>query len=77
MMRAHRSTDDSLMHSNKECNKIHMGRCSHMTDLLRGENRRTDKVSESIFDHVLHQVGPKHLLIVYQECCLELQREFI
>lgn len=44
-------------------------------DLLVGEDRWADKVSECIFDHVLHQVGAKHFLIIYQERCLNVQEK--
>lgn len=39
-------------------------------DLLVGENRWADKVPQSIFNHVLHQMRPKDFLIVDQERCL-------
>lgn len=39
-------------------------------NLLVGQNRWTDEVPQSIFNHVLHQMGPKHFLIVDQERCL-------
>lgn len=39
--------------------------------LLVGQDGWADKVSQSIFNHVLHQVGPKYFLIVNQECCLD------
>lgn len=45
---------------------------SLMTDLLVGEDRWADEVSQSIFNHVLHQVGPEHFLIIDQERCLDL-----
>lgn len=41
------------------------------TDLLVGEDRWADKVPQSIFNHVLHQMCPKHFLVVNQECCLD------
>lgn len=41
------------------------------TDLLVGQDRWADKVSQSIFYHVLHQMCPKYFFIVNQECCLE------
>lgn len=40
-------------------------------DLLVGENRWADKVPQSIFYHVLHQMRPKHFLIVNEERCLD------
>lgn len=43
----------------------------NQTALLVGQDGWADKVSQSIFNHVLHQVGPKYLLIVNQECCLD------
>lgn len=45
------------------------------SDLLVGEDRWADEVSQSIFNHVLHQVGPKHFLIIYQERCLDLGKQ--
>lgn len=46
-----------------------------MTDLLVGEDRRADEVSQSIFNHILHQVRPKYFLIINQERCLDLEKQ--
>lgn len=40
-------------------------------NLLVGENWWADEVPQSIFNHVLHQMGPKNLLIIDQERCLD------
>lgn len=46
-----------------------------MTDLLVREDRWADEVSQSIFNHILHQVGPEHFLVIYQERGLDLGKQ--
>ncbi len=48
-----------------------------MTDLLVGEDGWADEVSQSIFNHVLHQVGPEHLFVIYQERGLDLGKQCV
>ena len=46
-------------------------------NLLGGEDRWTHKTPEGIFDHVLHQVGSKHFLIVDQERRLKARNIYL